>query len=103
MGQRLVQVRPAAGTLRPEYLLHVLLLALAPERISQSMVGSTAQHLNVGDLRALRVPTPPLDLQDQFVRRLAALQISERLQREQALSAEELFASLQQRAFSGTL
>jgi type I restriction enzyme S subunit len=59
MGQRLVQVRPSAKILSSEYLLRHLLCVLDPVRIGQFMVGSTSQHLNVKELRALRIPLPP--------------------------------------------
>jgi type I restriction enzyme S subunit len=62
MGQRLVQIRPESARLRARFLLQVLLFVLSPTRISQLMVGSTSQHLNVKALKAFRVPLPPLRL-----------------------------------------
>ena len=53
MGQRLVQVRSKDKIVHPEYLLHLLLWSLSPSRINRFLVGSTSQHLNVGDLRTM--------------------------------------------------
>lgn len=103
MGQRLVQVSPAPATLVPEYLLQHLLYALAPSKISQLMVGSTSQHLNVKELRALRVPTPPLPLQQTFATRIQAIEALKAQHRAALAEADALFASLQQRAFAGGL
>ncbi|WP_236966939.1 restriction endonuclease subunit S [Microbacterium aurantiacum] len=103
MGQRLVQVRPRPDALLPEWALSCLLTALEPTRIAKSMVGSTAQHLNVKELRALRIPVPSLDVQRAFAERAARSSRSRDLS-SQALAADDgLFASLQSRAFRGEL
>lgn len=103
MGQRLVQVRPDPAALHPEWALEYLLTALHPDRISKIMVGSTAQHLNVKDLRALPVPIPPMTVQREFAERAAAISSAqESVERARAVD-DELFASLQSQAFRGEL
>lgn len=103
MGQRLVQVRPDPAVLHPEWALHFLLAALHPDRISGIMVGSTAKHLNVKDLRALPIPVPPLEIQASFAERTSSI-TSARQKIDQARAVEEeLFATLQSRAFRGEL
>lgn len=103
MGQRLVQVRPDPAVLHPQWALEILLTALHPQRISQVMVGSTAQHLNVKDLRALAIPIAPMSVQLALAERAESLK-SVRESAERAIAAhDELFASLQARAFSGRL
>jgi type I restriction enzyme S subunit len=103
MGQRLVQLRPNLDLVRSEYLLAYLLRALRPERIQQLMVGSTAQHLNVRDLRGLPVPVAPMDLQREFVSRTHRIGTQRVAARSAAGESERLFASLQSRAFIGEL
>jgi type I restriction enzyme S subunit len=103
MGQRLVQVRPLPGALEPEYLLRHLLYVLSPSRISQLMVGSTSQHLNVKELRALRIPIPTLSLQQTFATRIQAIEALKATHRTALAELDALFASLQQRAFAGEL
>ncbi|WP_237209372.1 restriction endonuclease subunit S [Rothia nasimurium] len=61
MGQRLVQIRCKDSNIIPEFLLGYLLHSLAPEKISAKMVGSTAKHLNVRDLKNLPTPIPLLE------------------------------------------
>jgi len=103
MGQRLVQIRVDPMKVTPDYLLQHLLYVLAPARISRMMVGSTAQHLNVKELRMLRTPLPPLALQHLFSSRLSALKT---LRTNASLAMEQtqaLFAALQHRAFRGEL
>jgi type I restriction enzyme S subunit len=66
MGQRLVQLKLDTGRLAPEYLLAQLLYLLKPERISHVMTGSTSKHINVKDLRQLRIFCPPIKDQLAF-------------------------------------
>jgi len=103
MGQRLVQVRPSPSVLVPEFLLRQLLYVLSPARIGRVMVGSTSQHLNVKELKALRVPIPPLALQREFARRVAAVENLKAAHRASLAKLDALFASLQHRAFRGEL
>jgi type I restriction enzyme S subunit len=66
MGQRLVQLKLDASCLLPEYLLAQLLCLLKPDRISHAMTGSTSKHINVKDLRELKIYCPPLQEQREF-------------------------------------
>ncbi|GAA4431524.1 restriction endonuclease subunit S [Georgenia halophila] len=103
MGQRLVQVRPRTDSLLPEWALAYLLTALHPSRIAQAMVGSTAQHLNVKDLRALPVPIPSLKVQRGFADRAAQVARGRATVARAHTADDELFSSLQSRAFRGEL
>ncbi|MBQ1043845.1 restriction endonuclease subunit S [Micromonospora sp. C32] len=103
MGQRLVQVRPQIDLLTPKFLLTYLLNVLAPERIASFMVGSTSRHLNVRELKALRVPLPPVRLQQQFAARAQEVDRLRGAQQRQLVELDGLFASLQDRAFRGLL
>lgn len=101
MGQRLVQVRSRAEVFLPEWALACLLTALHPSRIAHSMVGSTAQHLNVKDLRELHVPVPDLGVQHTFADLSARVERARSRVVHQVATDDALFASLQARAFRG--
>jgi type I restriction enzyme S subunit len=103
MGQRLVQVRPDRDIVRPRFLLDVLLFLLAPERIGRVMAGSTAKHLNVRDLKALEVITPPARIQDQYVAALGGVIGSRAGMSESGQRLDALYDALQQSAFRGDL
>lgn len=103
MGQRLVQVRPDEQKTISEYLLRLLLFELAPERIETFMVGSTSKHINVAQLRKLPIMLPPIELQKQFK---SISQHIKKLKNSSLISfnySNNLFQSLQQRAFKGEL
>ncbi len=103
MGQRLVQVRCTNKFLTPEYLLQHFLYVLEPSRISRLMVGSTAQHLNVKELRALSIPLPPLLDQQKFGARMHSLKALRSKHRDAIGVLDSVFASVQHRAFRGEL
>jgi type I restriction enzyme S subunit len=103
MGQRLVQIKPNLKKAIPEYLLWYLLQILSPERISHIMVGSTAQHLNVKELKMLKIPLPPLQLQQQFANSLAEVAAIGRKGNCGSEQLDLLCLSLQHRAFRGEL
>lgn len=101
MGQRLVQVRANSEVVNPRYLLAYLLDVLRPEKISQAMVGSTAQHLNVSDLRNLEVPVLPLKAQSDFGEMATSIDRQKELSLQSLAQLQELLASLYNECFGG--
>ncbi len=78
-------------------------LSFLQQRLESSAPEVAQKNINLALLRSLSVPTPPIDLRKAFERRLLGI---ERLRAKQQQSAEvidELFASLQHRAFHGEL
>ncbi len=65
--------------------------------------GAVMPGLNMGKIKASQVPVPPLELQEQFVDRKAAVERHESWSLRSANVLDVLFASLQQRAFRGEL
>jgi type I restriction enzyme S subunit len=59
--------------------------------------------LNFDDIRSFLIPVPPLDLQREFARRVAAVEKLKTAQRAALAELDALFASLQHRAFRGEL
>ena len=99
MGQRLVQIKPKRSLFTSHYLLQQLLFMLAPEQISMFMVGSTAQHLNVKELRLLLIPTPPLPLQQTFADRVQQIEVLKQAMTASLRELEHNFQALMQEAF----
>ncbi len=67
-------------------------------------ISGTAQpKLNRSNLDRIPVPLPPLDLQREFARRIAAVEKLKTAQRTALAELDSLFASLQHRAFRGEL
>jgi type I restriction enzyme S subunit len=68
-------------------------LAQAPE--------TARANINLDTLRPLRIPVPPLPLQQKFAAVVERVERLRAVQREVLRQAEHLFASLLHRAFSG--
>lgn len=75
--------------------LQKTLEATAPE--------SAQKNINLRILRNLAVPLPPIELRRHFTRRVEAIEALKSQHRASLEHCDELFASLQQRAFQGDL
>ena len=103
LGQRLVQLTPRLDKINSEFLLQVLLYDLDPIRISSLMVGSTSKHINVKDLRALKLFVPPMELQNKFCIISSRIFEQKKDLKASLSNIDNLFNSLQNQAFNGTL
>ncbi|MDR6640755.1 restriction endonuclease subunit S [Paenarthrobacter nitroguajacolicus] len=65
--------------------------------------GVRQKNLNLSMIRALRVPLPPIELQQAFATRVAAVERLKETHRKHLAELDALFASLQSRAFKGEL
>ena len=65
--------------------------------------GINTEGLTLDHLRAFPLPRPPLVLQHEFARRVAAVEKLKAAQRAHLAELDALFASLQHRAFRGEL
>ena len=59
--------------------------------------------LNFDDIRSFLIPVPPIELQHEFAERVTAVEKLKSIQQASLAKLDTLFASLQQRAFSGEL
>lgn len=98
-----VQLRVDEGKATSEWLCS-LLNHPSTEEMAQSLVrGQTRTRISMGRLRDLEVPVPPVELQEQFSRRQRGAAAQLRLLETSHHQLENLFSSLQQRAFRGEL
>ena len=65
--------------------------------------GAIFQNLTTKDIKAIRLPAPPLELQRRFATFVETVEQQKSSHRKQLEELDTLFASLQQRAFSGEL
>ncbi len=88
----------------PEYLAAFLNTGYAKSMLRgmcKSIIGMA--NINATEIQAMRIPQTPLDLQREFARRIAAVQRLRDAYRASLAKLDELFASLQDRAFRGEL
>lgn len=99
----LIVATPDTTAAHPTYLEALLNSSVGKRIVSGEARGQVQQHFNIGSLKAALVPVPALGLQRRFAD--LAHQIRQQRAAEQRTLAtdDELFASLQSRAFRGEL
>lgn len=92
-------------TLEPEYLHSVLSYPTKRASIQRLAGGAAASMSNISKAKLLTVaiPVPPLELQQTFATRVAAVERLKESHRKHLSELDALFASLQHRAFKGEL
>ena len=100
--QGTARIAPSKRVMGP-YLLHMLRTPGIQNWIQRQVKGATFREITLTRLRELPVIVPPVAEQKAFLVRCDAVQDLKRLQRESAFQSDDLFASLQHRAFRGEL
>ncbi len=85
----------------PGYLLALLHFSKALHE--KNKAGAIFTNLTTTDVKAMRLPLPPLILQREFLRRLTSLDALRTAQLRALAELDMLFAALQHRAFRGEL
>ncbi|MBI1990988.1 MAG: restriction endonuclease subunit S [Betaproteobacteria bacterium] len=78
-------------------------LSFLQKALEDSAPESAQKNINLAILRNLDVPIPPIPLQRDFARRVAAVEKLKTAHRASLAELDALFASLQHRAFRGAL
>lgn len=76
---------------------------MARKYLEQTAKGAIMAGLNMGIIKAMPIPLPPLPLQQTFATRIQAIEALKAQHRAALAELDALFASLQHRAFSGEL
>ena len=76
---------------------------IARKYLEQTAKGAIMSGLNLGIIKAMPIPVPPLPLQQTFATRIQAIEALKATHRAALAQLDALFASLQQRAFAGQL
>lgn len=100
---RLLKITPNKSLLTSDFLAALLSLPSIQAEFERMAHGGTMGILNAGLLKQLQVILPPLDLQKEFAHRIEAVEKLKTTYRTSLAELDELFASLQYRAFGGEL
>ncbi|MBN1889085.1 MAG: restriction endonuclease subunit S [Thermoflexales bacterium] len=104
IGTNLVRVTVDTSVLLPEYFTALFTyFASSAGRLSMSSGGTAYSFVNPRTLKSLKIPLPPLYLQQRFVCTVYRLERLRAQQREAERQAEHLFQTLLHRAFRGEL
>ncbi|MDE8588952.1 restriction endonuclease subunit S [Arthrobacter sp. NQ4] len=92
------------GLIVPEFALATFLYYFHRGEFAKiSSKTSSIAHLGAARFARMPMPTPPLELQQKFARRVSAVERLKDIHRKHLAELEALFASLQHRAFKGEL
>ena len=94
---------PDQHVAHPVYLSNYYNSAGGKRMVLGAQRGQIQKHLNLGSLRSAPIPLPPLNLQHRFAAIVAAIEQQKATQRAHLAELDALFASLQSRAFRGSL
>jgi type I restriction enzyme S subunit len=100
--QGTARIAPGPLTER-QYLLTYLRTTSTQSWINAHVKGATFREITLGRLRDLPVLIPPIELQEEFARRVEAVEALKCTARASLAQMDALFASLQHRAFQGEL
>lgn len=100
----MMRLRLDTSRVLPEYAIEALLTIDVRRQIAPMVKRAVNQaSINQTDVRAITIPLPPMESQRRFAE-MAGLAVTERERLERAAATDdELFASLQSRAFRGEL
>ena len=99
----LALLRVNKNLLNAHYICYWLNSPIVKQNLLGFMAGAAIQRLTLAKIQKISVPTPPLALQEQFATRISKL---EKLKASNIAALEkqnQLFASLQNQAFTGQL
>lgn len=98
-----IQFRPDERIVNAPYICSLLNQPATEKMARDLMLGQTRLRISMGRLKGLEVPLPPLSLQQEFSLRIAAVEKLKATHKASMAKLDELFASLQHRAFRGEL
>lgn len=96
-------IKPDRSKVNPVFLNEVLASDAVKRQSDRSIKGAGVPDLHLVEIRKFRIPLPPLDVQDEFVRKCNAIHKYESHLLQYSDIANDLFNSLVQRAFKGEL
>lgn len=87
--------------IKSEYLYQ--LLKMSKEKIINMSSGATFKEISGGRIKELKIPLPPIELQEQFAEKVEKINSYIKEQQEELANAKQMFQSLLHHAFTGEL
>lgn len=100
---RLMKISPNKDIIRPDFLKFLLQSSHVEKQLKNYSRGGTMDIINVGIIRKVFIPLPPINIQNQFAERIAFIEAQKQQVQEALVKSEALFQGLLQQAFNGEL
>ncbi|WP_439626530.1 restriction endonuclease subunit S [Gemmata sp.] len=101
--RHIAHVKPDRTRIHPQFLAALMQLPLVKRQADRWARGAAQPTVNLKELREFLIPCPPLLRQQEFARRVTAVEQLRSAHRASLVQLDALFASLQHRAFRGEL
>ena len=95
--------RLALDAIPPQYVMQCLSLPSMQHYMSKRTKGMAVRGINLGDVKILPIPLPPLALQARFASIVESIEHQKAQLQSHLAELDALFSSLQSRAFNGEL
>ena len=89
--------------LNPYYLSHLLNLDIMYKKIRSNMGGAAITRLTIIKIKKIKIPIPPIELQNKFAKISQQVEKTTQAQKETSQELKSLFNTLTQKAFTGEL
>jgi len=101
LGQRTMLFRPNEKLLNSQFLVYAIYSSLVQRQLRNLEAGVTAHHVNVADIRRLKMPIPKLDEQHKIASILSTIAEKMRTERQRKEQLEKLKKGLMQDLLTG--
>ena len=101
--RHIAHIKPKISKINPLFLASMLQSPGVRQQVDKTARGAAQKTVNLADLKELTIFLPQLALQQEFARRVEAIEQLKATHRESLAHLNTLFASLQHRAFRGEL
>lgn len=95
----LIIVKPNLKLINPKYLVYFFNSERGKNLVSGHEVGGIQKHFNIGSIKKIEIPTPPISLQNQFAQRITKIEQQKQFAQQELEKSEALFQSLLQQSF----
>ena len=99
----LIVTRPKFGVINPQYLVFFFNSDIGKRIVSAKEIGGIQKHFNIGALRNLEIPIPPIHPQTQFAQIVEKTEALKTQYQQSLEELENLYNTLSQKAFRGEL
>jgi type I restriction enzyme S subunit len=99
----LIITRPKIGIMDAIYLTYFFNSDIGKRIVTSKEVGGIQKHFNIGAIKALKIPVPPIELQNRFAQIVEKTDVLKTQYQQSLHELEDLYGSLSQKAFRGEL
>lgn len=96
---RLMKITPDQSLVRPDFLKTLLQSKTSENQMKSQSRGGTMDIVNVGIMRKIKLPIPPISLQNQFAEQVQLIEKQKELAKENLEKSEKLFNGLMLNCF----